>query len=133
MFYYFGNAEKIAGMATNQGNIYNADDLVAGNILFKGNVVFNGVWCFNTPSEVATDLCEIIGSKGTISFSVFGGNTVTVHTASNTTTYSFDDLKHVQQPMIDATVKYFLDESPNPCTAFEGAEVMRIMEAIVMK
>jgi len=39
-----------------------------------------------------------------------------------TKTFSFENLQHVQQPMIEATVKYFLGEGLNPCDGFEGAE-----------
>jgi len=133
MYYFFGPVLKVNGIATNQGNNYTADDLVAGNILFENGVAFNGIWCFNAAPETATDLCEIIGTKGKISFSVFSSNTVTVLENGKTTTLSFDELQHVQQPMIEATVKFFLDESLNPCNGFEGAEVMRLIEAFVAR
>ena len=133
MYYFFGEIEKANGVATNQGSNYKADDLVAGNILFKNNVAFSGAWCFNAALESAADYCEIVGTKGRISFSVFSGNTIIILANDKTTTLSFDELQHVQQPMIDATVKYFLNESSNPCNGYEGIEVMRFMEVFVMK
>jgi len=133
MYYFFGEVKKVNGVATNQGTNYKADDLVAGNILFKNNVAFSGVWCFNALQESAADHCEIIGTKGKISFSVFNGNTITILSNNTTTTLSFDELQHVQQPMIEATVKYLLNESLNPCSGNEGAEVMRLIEAFVTK
>jgi hypothetical protein len=33
--------------------------------------------------------------------------------------------------MIDATVRYFLDEGPNPSSGSDGAEIMRLIEAFV--
>ncbi len=131
MYYFFGEVEKVNGVAANQGTNYKADDLVAGNILFKNNIAFNGVWCFNAARESAADHCEIIGTKGKISFSMFSGNTITILANDITTTLSFDELQHVQQPMIEATVQYFLNESPNPCNGDEGAEVMRLIEAFI--
>lgn len=132
MYYFFGTVEKARGIATNQGANYLADDMVVGNILFKNNIVFNGAWCFNATGEGASDHCEIIGTKGKISFSVFSGNTVEVRNGK-IESLMFDDLQHVQQPMIEATVKYFSDEAPNPCSGHEGAEVMRLIEAFVLK
>ena len=41
---------------------------------------------------------------------------------------SFDALDHVQQPMIEQTVKYFLGKAPNPCNGEEGALIMQWME-----
>lgn len=129
MYYFFGPVKTASGLAANQGGAYSADDLVTGNILFENGVAFSGAWCFNAPPEAVCDRCEIIGTAGKINFSVFSGATFTVMIGGHTTTHSFDALPHVQQPMIDATVKYFLGEGPNPCSGEEGAEVMRLIES----
>ena len=131
MYYFFGPVQKATGIATNQGGLYAADDLVAGNILFKSGVAFSGTWCFNAAAAVENDCCEIIGTTGKISFSIFRGDTITLLANEQTNTLSFDTLQHVQQPMIDATVRYFLDEGPNPDSGREGAEVMELMERFV--
>jgi predicted dehydrogenase len=131
MYYFFGPVQKVTGIATNQAALYAADDLVAGNILFKSGVAFSGTWCFNAAAVAKKDVCEIIGTAGRISFSVFSGDTITVQINDQTETMSFDALPHVQQPMIEATVRYFLDEGPNPDSGREGAEVMRLMEGFV--
>ncbi|MEP7108105.1 MAG: Gfo/Idh/MocA family oxidoreductase [Ferruginibacter sp.] len=133
MYYFFGPVQKVTGIATNQGGIYAADDVVAGNILFKNGIAFSGTWCFNAATEATTDRVEIIGTGGKITFSVFSEHTITVTANGETTTLSFDALQHVQQPMINAAVQYFLGEAPNPCTGREGAEVMRLMEEMVGK
>ncbi|CAN5762200.1 Gfo/Idh/MocA family oxidoreductase [soil metagenome] len=131
MCYFFGPVQKVSGIATNQGGTYNADDMVVGNLLFENGVAFSGTWCFNAPKEV--DYCEIIGTNGKITFSIFNENTLTVSTGELNTILKFNDLQHVQQPMIEATVQYFLGEGPNPCTAEEGVEVMRLMQEMVAR
>jgi len=132
MYYFFGEVEKVNGIAINQAGLYNADDLVTGNILFKNNVVFTGNWCFSATPEAEKDHCEIMGSRGIIEFSVFNGLEVKLTTADGVQTFQFDRLMHVQQPMIEAAVKYFLGEGENPCTADEGAEVMRMMDEMTL-
>ncbi|HVU98417.1 MAG TPA: Gfo/Idh/MocA family oxidoreductase [Puia sp.] len=145
--FLFGSVQKVTGVAVQQGQGYSADDMVAASLLFPSGVVFTGSWCFNAPHN--RDYCEIIGTKGTIGFSVFStdsitlhqvGNTTTIHTGNTTKTLhsgdtsktlTFDPLLHVQQPMIEAVVRYFRGEGPNPDTGWEGAEIMRLMEAIV--
>jgi predicted dehydrogenase len=127
MYHFFGPVQKVQGIGINQAGDYVADDLVAGNMLFKNGIVFNGSWCFN--AAATADNCEIVGSNGSIYFSVFGGNSITVIAKGVTSIYSFETLQHVQQPMIEEVVKYFLAEGPNPCTGEEGAEVMRLIEA----
>lgn len=131
MYYFFGPAEKVTGIAANQGGLYAADDLVAGNILFKSGVAFSGTWCFNAAAVAGNDHCEIIGTAGKISFSIFTGDTITLLAHDRADSFCFDALQHVQQPMIEATVRYFLDEGPNPDSGREGAEIMRLMEGFV--
>ncbi|GAB3512982.1 Gfo/Idh/MocA family protein [Emticicia fontis] len=129
MYYFFGEVEKVTGLATNQGGFYEADDMVVANVLFKNGTVFNGTWCFNAGK--AADYCEIQGTKGKIGFTVFSTDSITVEMDGKAETLTFDPLLHVQQPMIEAVVNYFLDKGPNPDTGFEGAEVMRLIETSV--
>ena len=128
MYYFFGAPKKITGIALNQAGNYSADDLVAGNIIFENGVAFNGTWCFN--AAATTDNCEIVGSTGSIYFSVFGGNTITVIAKGVREIFSFDSLEHVQQPMIEKVVQYFLGQAPNPCSGEDGAAIMQMIDAI---
>lgn len=129
-YYLFGQIAQASGVSANQARIYNADDMVAGNILFKNSVVFNGTWNFSASPKVAIDMCEIIGTKGKISFSFFGSSRVEVLSHSGKKNLLFETYKHIQQPMIEQIVKYFLDEGSNPCSLHEGIEVMKAMDAI---
>ncbi len=128
MYYFFGPVHKVTGIATNQGGLYAADDMVAGNVLFESGVAFSGSWCFSADAGLAKDHCEILGTKGKLSFTIFSTNTIDVTVRGNTETLSFVEIAHAQQPMIGAVVSYLLGERGNPCTAKEGAEIMRVME-----
>jgi len=99
--------------------------------LFENGTVFSGTWCF--ASAANSDRCDIIGSNGSISFSFFNGNTIELAANGTTTHFDFPALQHVQQPMIEQTVNYFLDQALNPCTAAEGAEIMRWIEAFASR
>ena len=128
MYYFFGEPARVSGIATNQGAMYAADDLVAGNILFKNGIVFDGLWCFNVAKEDEKDFCEIMGEKGKISFSFFEHKLITLTVNSKTENFLFEPLQHVQQPMIEKAVEYFLDEGPNPCSGEEGVTVMQLID-----
>ncbi|MDQ6901759.1 MAG: Gfo/Idh/MocA family oxidoreductase [Bacteroidota bacterium] len=128
MFYFFGKVAKASGVSANQARVYNADDVVAGNILFQNGIVFNGIWCFNVHRQNEKDTCEIIGSEGSIRFSVFDQEKLSVTKKGKTEIIAFDRLKHVQEPMITKVVEYFLGEASNPCSGDDGAEIMRIMD-----
>lgn len=129
LYWLFGDAASVNGLAINQGEYYKVPDLVNGQILFSNKIVFTGNWCF-TAAE-ACDECTIIGSEGSLRFSFFTDNNITLQRNNTTTQFDFERLQHVQQPMIEAVVNYFAGNAFNPCTAEEGAEIMRWMDEMV--
>ncbi len=128
MHYFFGAASQVKGIAVNQSHLYEADDFVAGNILFESGVAFSGVWSFSVPTSEEKDQCEIIGTKGKISFSIFNMTKIAVTINGESEIFSFETLQHVQQPMIEQTVNYFLGKANNPCSGEDGVLVMQWME-----
>ncbi|MDP9078336.1 MAG: Gfo/Idh/MocA family oxidoreductase [Bacteroidota bacterium] len=132
MLFYFGEPEKYIGFSLNQSGATNADDNVNGQILFKNQVVVNGSWCFNVAENQTTDTCEIIGTKGRITFPFFG-NYISWKTDEDEQTLTFTHPEHIQQPMIEKIVAYFNDEGPNPCSIEEAITLMDIMDAFTDK
>lgn len=128
LYYLFGTPQRITGLSFNGGRHYEVDDTVSGQMLFENGAVFNGLWSFSAPEKEKVDRCEIVGERGEIVFSFFGNQPVRLLTDKEET-FPFEALPHVQQPMIEAVVQYFLNRANNPCSAAEGVEVMRMMEA----
>ena len=133
MQYFFGDIEKASGIAMNQAGLYPADDLVTGTIVFKSGVLFNGSWCFSGSPKEEKDIVEIIGSKGSIRFSTFSTHHIVLSKEGEEQNILFDELPHVQQPMIEAVVKYFLDEAPNPSAADSAVVTMKIIDAFTKR
>jgi predicted dehydrogenase len=133
MYYFFGEADKVSGFALNQAGLYNADDIVSGNILFQSGVLFSGIWCFSINNPDEKESCEIVGDKGKIVFSFFEHKPVLVTVSGETESFTFEPLQHVQQPMIEKIVDYFLDEGPNPCSGEEGVKVMTMIDQFTAK
>jgi predicted dehydrogenase len=131
MLYFFGKARRVSGISFNASGLYNADDVTSGQILFESNCLFNGSWCFTSYDR--QDSCEIIGNEGRILFSVFDQNQLRLEKEGTETTFEFEKLQHVQQPMIQKVVEYFLGQSSNPCSVSEGVEVMKMMDALAGK
>lgn len=129
LYQLFGSAKKVCGVAVNQAVGYSVHDMVAGSILFQNGVAFNGSWCFNAP--ITKDVCEIIGSDGKINFGFFSNNSIELTVGENVTRFNFDKLEHVQQPMIEKVVKYFLGQGDNPCGGNEGALILKWIEKFV--
>jgi len=132
MIAYFGYPIKVAGFAANQSGNYKTNDIVNGIMSFKNDIQFSGVWAFNSGLVERKEECIIYGDKGSIQFSFFG-NQVKLKTSDEEKVFDFEKVKHVQQPIIQSTVDYFLGKSENPCALEVGIEVMKIMESFTSK
>jgi predicted dehydrogenase len=132
MLFYFSEPLSFHGFSLNQSSDTQADDHVCGEILFKNKVVVNGSWCFNVAENQTTDTCEIVGTKGKITFPFFG-NFISYKTDQVERTLNFTHPEHIQQPMIEKIVAYFNDEGPNPCPIEEAIVLMDIMDAFTKK
>jgi predicted dehydrogenase len=128
MLYSFGPHEKYNGYSLNQSGTNQSDDHVCGQIVFKSGVVVNGSWCFNVAESEVTDSCEIIGTKGKITFPFFGKQ-VSWHNNEDEQTVVFEHPQHIEQPMIERVVAYFTDKAPNPCSIDEAIIVMEMIDA----
>lgn len=127
MYHYFGEFDKVDGYATGQKN--KVEDTVNGIIRFNNGVQFRGVWNFTASDTYKKEECVIYGTEGSIRFS-FYGDKVILNNQAGETVFKFENPKHIQQPMIQAVVSYFLGKSENPCPAEDGQIVMRAMEKL---
>ena len=130
MIYFFGPVKNSFGISANQAGLYQAKDIVSGILHFNNNIIFSGTWCFTVAEDLKEDICAIIGSHGKISFPFFG-NCITVQKGNQSFELSFDRPEHIQQAMIEKTVQYFSGNGPNPCSADEAIESMKLMEKFV--
>lgn len=131
MIYFFGAIKQSLGIAITQQLQGTVDDLVVGEILFENGIICSGRWCFSVSPEDEADSCEIYGSKGKITFPIFG-HTIKV-SGNRDEVYHFDALKHVQQPMIQQVVDYFLNQGPNPCSGEEALISMELLDQFTRK
>jgi predicted dehydrogenase len=130
LYYLFGKAQRVQGISTNQSKLYDADDMVSGTILFENGILFQGNWCFSLANVTEEDSCEIIGEEGRVRFSFFNPAPLIVQTATAEQAYEFPALQHVQQPMIEKVVQYFLGNAVNPCSGKDGVTIMEWLDAM---
>ncbi len=127
LIHFFGKPTSAIGLAVNQAGLYTAEDLVVGVAQLPNQVLFNGTWCFTTPEEKEEDLFEIQGSTGSLRFAVFG-HALTIERNGIIETEKFNPPQHIQQPMIEKIVQYFLGNADNPCSAANAIQSMEMME-----
>ncbi len=126
MLHYFGKIKNAQGYAISTQNNKVAD-IVNGIIEFENGIQFRGIWNFIASEKDVKDECKIYGENGTITFS-FYGEEVLLNTSSKDKVFSFKNPSHLQQPLIEQTVNYFLGKATNPCTIKDGVEVMKILD-----
>ena len=68
----------------------------------------NGIWSFTVNEADVRDVCEIVGSEGTIRFPFFGGTNIEIITNGQRVVHNIPYPAHVQQPMIEQVVQFFL-------------------------
>lgn len=130
MVFYFGVPHHAHGIALNQSRTTEADDMVSGQLCFPNDILFSGTW--NFCASESKDEVVIIGSKGTITFSLFGNN-VTIKNSDGTKENIFEHPRHIQQPMIASVVQYFLGTGENPCPVADALTVMEIMDSFTTR
>jgi predicted dehydrogenase len=126
MCYYFGEIKNAQGFSLSTLN-NNVDDIVNGIIEFKNGIQFRGIWNFNTSDKDVKDECKIYGENGAITFS-FYGDIVTLTSNTEEEVFYFKNPIHVQKPMIQSTVNYFLGKEKNPCDVEKGVTVMKLLQ-----
>jgi predicted dehydrogenase len=127
--YLFGPVVEARGFAHNQAGLYPAEDIVTGSFRFENGVLGQGTWCFTTSVVSDKEITTIIGSNGQISFSYFGGWTVTLEVeGKEKEIFNFEPIKHIQQPLIQTIVDSLLGKGTCPSTGTSGARTNRAME-----
>jgi predicted dehydrogenase len=129
MIHFFGDPVSIVGSSANQSGSSKADDIVNGIMSFNNKIQFTGLWAFNAGVKKRIDSWKIYGSNGVIEFSFFGDQVSLITSKATKEIFNFKTLPHVQQPLIQAAINYFLAKEENPCAIESGVEVMRIMES----
>ena len=126
MYHYFGDIKNAQGFVTSTQNNKVAD-IVNGIIEFENGIQFRGIWNFIASEKEVKDECIIYGENGSITFS-FYGEEVFLNTTDKKEVFSFENPAHVQQPLIEQTVNYFLGSTTNPCSIKDGVEVMKLLD-----
>ncbi|TLP79254.1 Gfo/Idh/MocA family protein [Maribacter sp. ACAM166] len=129
MHHYFGPITSVHGFSHTSKQNSKVEDVVNGIMSFANGIQFRGIWNFNTSELNKKDQCIIYGTEGNIEFSFFGDK-VTSITSIGIELFSFQNPKHIQEPMIKATVDYFLGKGENPCPAEDGLLVMDTLEKL---
>jgi len=127
--FFFGDIQNVSGQQSNMGKIYPAEDTVSGHFDFANGVHGTGIWNFNSATYL--DRTELVGTKGKLTFSVFGNAPVKLETPSATEEFPLENPRHIQQPLIQSIVNQLLGVGICPSTGDTALITSWVMDKLL--
>lgn len=81
----FGVITRAHGYPANRAHLYQAEDTLSACFFFESGIPGSGSWCFVGHESAKEDCIEVIGEKGSLSFSVFTYQPIEVITSEGKT------------------------------------------------
>jgi predicted dehydrogenase len=130
LLYWFGDSINFSGQSSTEDSKPNVAIKVIGIINFENGINCKAYWNFIANETEQIDECYISGTKGSIAFPFFG-NEIKLHSEGTIKVLKFEHPKHIQQPIIQSTVDYFLGKGKNPCSIEDGVQGMQIIDSFI--
>ncbi|MEW2920352.1 Gfo/Idh/MocA family oxidoreductase [Muricauda sp. ANG21] len=127
--FLLGDIEKANGVATNQQGLYSAYDAIAGSWIHNTGITGDGVWNFGTQNRV--DKVELLGSEGTITFSVLDEAPVELKNAAGHQVLEIPHPEHVQQHHVENIRDHFLRKREHPSLGKSALHTSWVMDRIL--
>ena len=124
-----GPVTYAAGIATNRGGHYPAEDLVTGVFSFRSGVEGVGVW--NYDSFQHKDQVEIIGTAGALRFSCFADEPLQLLTARGVEQIKAPYPDTVQLPLIQTVVNALTGHGESPSNGQSAVRTARVIDALL--
>ena len=129
----FGPIIEAEGYTANRGGLYETEDSVSACFRFSNGVPGSGSWCFVAHESAKEDCIQIIGDKGSISFSVFTYAPIKLHTERGDEEIRIDTPAHVQLPLIRNVVEHLQGKAICTCDCVSATPVNWVVDRILGK
>ena len=85
--------------------LYKAEDTISACFYFENGLPGSGSWCFVGHQSAKEDRIEIVGDKGSLSFSVFDYDPILLVTSAGKTSIVVPNPSYVQLPIIKTVIE----------------------------
>lgn len=126
LIYLFGDVQMATGISNNQSKTFQVDDATTGMIRFRSGVQGSLQLSFNGNEN--QDQLTIIGSKGTLKLSIMSNEPLTLVKDDMNLEFRFDEMEHVQMPLIKRVVETLLGKDSLDATGIDGLRTQEILE-----
>ena len=124
-----GPVTDAAGVATNRGGRYRAEDLVTGVFSFRSGVEGVGVWNYDSFQD--KDQIEIIGTAGALRFSCFGDEPLRLLTGRGAELIEAPYPEIVQLPLIQTVVNNLTGHGQSPSNGHSAVRTARVIDGLL--
>lgn len=128
--FLLGDVTTVHGISLNQQGLYGAQDAFTACWLHEGGVT--GAGCWNFGCDRTEDRVEILGSEGSIEFSVFEEKPVVLRRGEERLELVIDHPQHVHHPHVENMKRQLLDgDYLHPSTGKTALHTSWIMDEIL--
>lgn len=129
----FGIITRAHGYPANRAHLYEAEDTVSACFYFESGIPGSGSWCFVGHESAREDCIEIIGDKGSLSFSVFDYSPIQLITSEGRSNITVPNPQYVQLPLIKRVVEYLQGIGSCSCTSISATPTNWVLDRILWK
>ena len=129
----FGVITDAKGMCANRGGLYQAEDTVSACFRFESGLLGSGSWCFVGHQSAEEDRIDVVGDKGSLSFSVFNYAPISLVTSEGNTSITVPNPSYVQLPIIKAVIEDLQGLNVCTCTSVSATPVNWVLDRILGK
>ena len=129
----FGVITRAHGYPANRAHLYKAEDTVSACFFFENGVTGSGSWCFVGHESAKEDCIEIIGDKGSLSFSVFTYEPIVLITSEGKQSITVPNPSYVQLPIIKHVIEHLQGIGNCECTSISATPVNWVLDRILWK
>ena len=119
--------------SANRAHLYKAEDTISACFLFENGLPGSASWCFVGHQSAKEDCIEIIGEKGSLSFSVFNYDPIRLVTSEGTENIVVPNPPYVQLPIIKSVIEDLQGFGLCTCTSVSATPVNWVMDRILGK
>ncbi len=127
--FLLGDIEIAHGIAVNQQGLYKAPDAVCATWRFSSGALGCGSWNFG--AAYRQDEMQIIGSNGSITFSVFDEEPINLHVDGDERSMYIENPANVQLNHVENIIRHLRGGVAHPSQGFEAAKTNLVLSKVI--
>lgn len=129
----FGVITRAHGYPANRAHLYKAEDTISACFFFESGIPGSGSWCFVGHESAKEDCIEVIGDKGSLSFSVFNYEPIVLINSDGKRNITVPNPPYVQLPIIKNVIEDLQGLATCTCTAISATPTNWVLDRILWK